>query len=563
MKGNTDMVNIYLFRQGHQESAAGLPHSLSTRGVLCMIRVASYCRVSTDQEDQANSFASQQRYFREYIGRQPDWQLHEIYADEGVTGTSTRKRAAFNRMIHDAHLGRFSLILTKEVSRFSRNILDTISFTRELKALGVGVLFLNDGINTLDPDAELRLSIMGSIAQEESRKTSSRVKWGQTRRMEQGVVFGRSMLGYDVKDGCMTVNPAGAEIVRRIFHQYGVEKKGVSVIARELREQGIRTYSGGVKWSASQIVKMLKNEKYAGDLVQKKTITPDYLSHDKKYNHGEEQLVVIPNHHEPIVDRTLWELVQSELKQRNRRGEYGEGHSRRYVFSGKIQCGECGASFVSRTKKRADGTPSRRWGCYTAATEGRRRQDAQGNAIGCAVGRQLRDERAMEMLQTVLRSLPMDTEQMIHRVTALVIEAASVGEQAAADSTDRLESEREKLTAKKEAALDAFVSHSLTAEEMRLLNDRYDRELKVVQERLDAVRGRQSAAWDAVGQAERVRQQVTDIITCAEQSELFCKNLLDKMVVYGDGRVEISLNGLSRKWIFVQRKPAQKTKPPF
>ena len=167
-----------------------------------MIMLASYCRVSTDKDDQANSFESQRRYFREYIARQPDWELYKVYADEGITGTSTKKRVQFNQMIHDAHKGKFKLIITKEVSRFSRNILDTIAFTRELKALGVGVLFMNDGINTLDPDSELCLSIMGSIAQEESRKTSARVKWGQTRQMERGVVFGKSMLGYDVKVGC-------------------------------------------------------------------------------------------------------------------------------------------------------------------------------------------------------------------------------------------------------------------------------------------------------------------------------------------------------------------------
>ena len=199
-----------------------------------MIRAAAYCRVSTDREDQANSFESQQRYFREYIGGRPDWELYRIYADEGVTGTSTRKRTAFNQMLRDARAGAFQLILTKEVSRFSRNILDTVACTRELRTLGVGVLFLNDGISTLEPDAELRLSILGSIAQEESRRTSSRVKWGQTRRMEQGVVFGRSLLGYTVKDGNLTVNPEEAELVRLIFHKYGVEKKGTTVIAREL-----------------------------------------------------------------------------------------------------------------------------------------------------------------------------------------------------------------------------------------------------------------------------------------------------------------------------------------
>ena len=188
-----------------------------------MIKVASYCRVSTDSEDQANSFESQQRYFREYITRHPDWELYEIYADEGTTGTSTKKRTQFNRMINDAYCGKFNIIITKEVSRFSRNLLDTIAYTIELKALGIGVIFMNDGFTSLDPDAELRLSIMGSIAQEESRKTSSRVKWGQSRQMEKGVVFGTSMLGYDVRDGKLTINPEGAEIVRMIFHKYGVE----------------------------------------------------------------------------------------------------------------------------------------------------------------------------------------------------------------------------------------------------------------------------------------------------------------------------------------------------
>ena len=183
-------------------------------------RVAAYCRVSTDNEDQANSFESQQRYFRQYIQHHPDWELFEIFADEGLSGTTTRKRKAFNRMIACAKNGELDLIITKEISRFARNTLDSISYTRELKQLGVGVIFMSDNINTLDGDAELRLAIMSSIAQEESRRTSERVKWGQRRQMEQGVVFGRSMLGYDVKNGQMTINAEGAEVVRLIFHKF-------------------------------------------------------------------------------------------------------------------------------------------------------------------------------------------------------------------------------------------------------------------------------------------------------------------------------------------------------
>ena len=515
------------------------------------MKVASYCRVSTDREDQANSFESQRRYFKEHIDRQPDWELYQIYADEGITGTSTKKRAAFNRMIADAHMGKFQLILTKEVSRFSRNILDTISYTRELKALGVGVMFMNDGINSLEPDAELRLSIMGSMAQEESRKTSSRVKWGQTRRMEQGVVFGRSLLGYDVRDGKMTVNREGAEIVRQIFYKYGVEKKGTSVIARELREAGYKTLRGNAKWSNTYIIKVLKNEKYVGDLVQKKTITPDYLSHAKKYNHGEEELVVIRNHHEPIIDRELWDIVQSELKKRDRKGNYGGGHSNRYVFSGKIKCGECGASFVSRKKKRTDGTSCRRWGCFTAATEGNRHEDIHGNEVGCDIGKQLRDALAMDILKQSLASLQMDVNGIIQNVADIAMEAIQAGEGQGTDRPEALEYQIEQLTKKKADVLDAFFSRQITEGEMKLVNQRYDFELDALRLRLEAVRSKGAAAYETEVLREDVQKKITAIVGGETDSETFYKNLLDRMVVHKDKRVEVYLNLLPQKWTFI------------
>ena len=392
-----------------------------------MIKVASYCRVSTDSEDQANSFESQQRYFREYIERHPDWELYEVYADEGITGTSTKKRTQFNRMINDAYLGKFKLIITKEVSRFSRNLLDTIAYTRELKSLGIGVIFMNDGFTSLDPDSELRLSIMGSIAQEESRKTSSRVKWGQTRQMERGVVFGTSLLGYDVCDGKLTINPEGAEIVRLIFQKYGIEKKGTSIIARELREAGFKTYSDNVVWSSSHIIKILHNEKYVGDLVQKKTITLDYLTHAKKYNRGEEELITIRDHHEPIIERELWDTVQEELKKRNRKNSTS-GHSNRYVFSGKMVCGECGARFVARSKTRKSGSSYMRWGCYTASTLGVKSVDVQGNLIGCDIGKTIRDDLAMEALTKAIKSIPVDWGWIIQNLTNIVNAAVSASD---------------------------------------------------------------------------------------------------------------------------------------
>ena len=516
-----------------------------------MMKAASYCRVSTDRDDQANSFESQQRYFKEYIDRQPDWELYQVYADEGITGTSTKKRAAFNRMIADAHMGKFQIILTKEVSRFSRNILDTISYTRELKALGVGVVFMNDGISTLEPDAELRLSIMGSIAQEESRKTSSRVKWGQTRRMEQGVVFGRSLLGYDVKDGKMTVNPEGAKIIRQIFYKYGMEKKGTSVIARELREAGYKSLTGNTKWSNTYIIKVLKNEKYVGDLVQKKTITPDYLSHTKKYNRGEEEMVIIRDHHEPIIDRELWDIVQSEMKKRDRKGDYDGGHSNRYVFSGKIKCGECGASFVSRKKKRKDGTSYKRWGCFTATTEGNRHQDVQGNEVGCDIGKMLRDELAMDILKQSLASLQMDVDGIIQNVTDIAMEAIRAGEEQVTDRPETLEHQIEQLNKKKADVLDAFFSQQITKDEMKLVNERYDAELDALQVRLEAARSKEEIVCETEILRKDVKKKITAIVSGETDSEVFYKSLLDHMVVYKDKKVEVYLNLLPQKWVFV------------
>jgi DNA invertase Pin-like site-specific DNA recombinase len=277
-----------------------------------MKRVAAYCRVSTDKTDQIGSFESQKRYFREYIEQNADLELYRIYADEGITGTNVKNRVSFKNMIEDAKNGKFDLILTKEISRFARNLLDSIYYTRELKRYGVSVFFINDRIDTMEPDAELRLAILATIAQEESRRTSERVKWGQTRRMEAGIVFGRSMLGYDVKNGEMTVNEEGAEIVRAIFRMYTEDKMGFAAIARALDENGIPPMRAQ-KWNGTVVMRILKNEIYVGDLLQKKTYTPDYLSHEKKYNRGAEEMIVIRDHHTPIIPREVFEKAAMML----------------------------------------------------------------------------------------------------------------------------------------------------------------------------------------------------------------------------------------------------------
>ncbi len=508
-----------------------------------MIQVAAYCRVSTDKEDQANSFDSQQNYFKEYISKNPDWNLYEIYADEGISGTSTRKRRQFNRMIRDAHEGRFQLILTKEVSRFSRNIVDTLSYTRELKRIGVAVEFVTDNINTMDGDGELRLSIMATLAQDESRKTSNRVVWGQTRQMERGVVFGRSMLGYEVTDGKLTLEPNSAEVVRLIFQKYAVEQVGTSEIARFLTREGYRTYRGSTKWKASAVLKILKNEKYVGDLVQKKTYTPDYLTHEKRTNRGEVPLICLENHHEPIISREIWNLAQERMQKNNKHTEGDGGHSNRYVFSGKIKCAVCGASFVGRMRVLKDGSKVRRWSCGTATTEGR---------AGCTIGKLVRDDDAMHMLKTAVQSLSVDTSEIIHNVTTLVLEAIRATQAIVDDKPDQLQFELERIQQKIEAVLDSYFSGDISKDDMLAMKTRYESQSRSLKKRIEDAE-KQKALGNVVDSLrETIQSEVAALLCFDKESEVLCKTLLQDLTVFPDRHMELRLNDLPQVFYFTE-----------
>ncbi len=520
------------------------------------MKVAAYCRVSTDKEDQANSFENQQRYFREYINHQPDWELYEIYADEGITGTNTKKRAAFNRMIDDARQHRFDLIVTKEISRFARNTLDSLAYTRELKRMGIGVFFLNDSINTLNEDSEMLLTIKSTLAQEESRSTSTRVKWGQTRRMEQGVVFGRSLLGYDVQNGKITVNQQGAEIVRMIFHKYVYERKGTTVIARELQEAGCKTLTGSTNWRNTVILKILRNEKYCGDLKQKKTITPDYLTHQKKYNRGEEKFIFLRDHHEPIIEREVWNEAQREISRRNIDGKYSTGHGNRYPLSGKIKCGKCGQSFVSRTRRRKDGIRYRTWRCSTAASEGRCHVNSSGSLSGCDVSYQLRDEVGIEMVQKSVNMLKLDTDSVIRSITRIVLESILLSRNGSQLRIKQLKKERNQIEAKKKSTLDAFFSNHISREDMQLMNVEYEQHIAALTNAITAAESQEHLPCETAELEKDIQAKVTGIVSGANTSGALCGNLLDHMTAYPDRRIEVYLKQFPAKWIFILKSPA-------
>ncbi len=522
-----------------------------------MKRVAAYCRVSTDREDQANSFESQQRYFRECIDRNPEWSLQEIYADEGISGTSTKKRTQFNRMIRAAREGKIDLIITKEVSRFARNTVDTLEYTRDLRKRGIGVLFLNDNINTLDADGELRLTIMSSIAQNESRMTSNRVKWGQKRCMEQGVVFGGSLLGYDVVKGKMRIDPEGAKTVRLIFHKYLNEHKGSSVIARELRAEGIPSSRGNLNWTAPTVLKILKNEKYCGDLIQQKTYTPDYLSHEKKYNKGQEEFVILRDHHEPIIDRVSWEAVQREMARRNRGNTQSLGHGNRYPLSGKIKCSHCGSSFLSRKKKTKSGKTYKVWRCGKATIEGKLHTDAQGTSMGCDVGRQIREDVAMDMLKRSVQAVQVDSDGIIRSLTRIVEDVLKERRDGGSAEKRRLERELEGENEKKQRALEEFFNRTISKADFQFMNHRCDARIAQINDQITAVQKRQTLDTQSIGAKKDIRAAIRSIMSGETAPDDFYGHLLRHMTVYSDGKVEVALNFLPARWVYVLDGPTE------
>lgn len=310
-------------------------------------KVAAYARVSTDHEEQQTSYEAQVDYYTNYIRANADWEFVAVYADEGVTGCNTKKRSGFNQMVADALVGKIDLIITKSVSRFARNTVDSLTTIRTLKEHGVEVYFEKESIWTFDGRGELLISIMSSIAQEESRSISENCIWGQRKRFADGKVsvpFGR-FLGYDRgKDGNLVVNEKEAVIVRRI---YGLFLQGHSpyAIAKKLTAEGIPTPGGKEKWSGSTVRSILTNEKYKGDALLQKVYTVDFLSKKKVKNDGQVPQYYVEDNHPAIIEPAVFDKVQIIMAARQ------PGKNRRSCaspFSSRIKCGECGSWYGAK-----------------------------------------------------------------------------------------------------------------------------------------------------------------------------------------------------------------------
>ena len=344
------------------------------------LRVAAYCRVSTELEEQQNSYQVQIAYYTDLINKKKEWTLAGIFADEGISGTQTKKRTEFNRMIRMCRNKKIDLVITKSISRFARNTVDCLEYVRQLKDLGIGVIFEKENINTLTMTSEFMIALYGSFAQAESESISKNVSWGKEKAYREGKVQFqyKHLLGYKKgADGKPEIIPEEAETVKLIYTMFldGHSMKNIALI---LHVKGKHTKTGSTEWRTNTITRILQNEKYVGDAILQKTFTSDCLTHKVVKNHGERPMYLVTNHHDPIIDRDTYNRVQQELARRNSKRKISDKtvteqgkYSSKYALSELLICGHCGTPY-RRTTWAARGKKQIVWRCLSRLEHGKK-----------------------------------------------------------------------------------------------------------------------------------------------------------------------------------------------
>lgn len=456
------------------------------------IRVAAYCRVSTDSEDQLNSYKSQVMYYSDLIKKNKEWELADIYADEAITGTQVTKREDFQRMINDCVNGQVDMVITKSISRFARNTLDTLKYVRLLKEHNIAVYFEDEKINTLTMDGELLLVVLSSVAQQEVENISDNVKKGLKMKMKRGELVGfQGCLGYDydASDKSIHVNKEEAEIVKHIFQMY-VEGNGATLIKNELNNLGYKTKKGN-QWTQSTVIGIIKNEKYKGDILLGKTFTVDPISKRRLDNLGEEDQFYIKDHHEPIISEEMFDKAQEIL---NRRGKNRsrmvatpgkrEKFSRQYAFSCMLECGFCGSNLSRRSWHSSSVHQKTIWQCVTGTKKGKQYcPDSKG------IPEKVIEEAFIESYRLLCGDNRDVLDEFIQRVEL------TLGESNIEKSISKIDKEIEALVTKKKKLLDmrldeqidkivyADKMEELEKKQKKLMDDRVEFQLQADNEK--------------------------------------------------------------------------------
>ena len=451
-------------------------------------RVAAYARVSTEQEAQQNSYEAQISFYTDYIKNNPDWEFVKVYADEGISGTSYKKRDGFNRMVKDAEEGKIDLILTKSISRFARNTVDSLTITRRLKSVGVEVYFEKENISSMDAQAELIFTIMSSVAQEESRSISENVRWGHQRSMEAGKISlaWSNFLGYEKgPDGLPHIVEEEAELVRKIYRLF-LEGKSINCIAEQLTREGYKTPMKATKWCVSTVRSILSNEKYKGDARLQKTYTVDFLTKEVRVNNGERKQWYIHDSHDAIVSPETYELVQQELKRRA--GKHGRFYDS--PFTGKIKCGDCGAYYGHRVWDSNNQYRKNIWLC----------NDKYKNGTVCRPPR-IMDEEIIQAFLIAVNRLPKDRKMYCdnyeHEFLPLIGDTA--------DLEKKLDALTEELNNKIAQIERLVLENAQKAQDQEVFSAKFDSLNQSIEQKKALIQSLQQEISDALARRENAR----------------------------------------------------------
>lgn len=488
------------------------------------LRVTDYARVSTNTHEQKKSLQNQVEHFEQYIKENPNWTYVDGYVDDGITGTSDIKRDNFMKMIEDARRGKFDLIVTKEISRFSRNTLDSIKYTRELLSYGVSVLFVNDNINTAMPDSELRLTIMASMAQDEIRRLSERVKFGMNQAIERGEILGNNLLyGYkkNKDNGGLNIIKEEAKIVRKIYELYAIEELSLSKIVKALNSEGLKTCRGK-KWCISTISRMIENPKYKGYYCARKSETVDYMTKKIKYfKKGDWIIYENKTRIPPIIDENLWNRANTRLLKRkkafSKRKEEKTIYKNRYLYSAKIYCAKHNTVFHRREfrKNKKDIT----WVCSEYLKKGKTTCDSPN----------IRESELDAILKDLISKLQIESNEVIDTLMNYYKHL----EINTGIDEEILSRERKinNLYAKKDKLLELSLQGSLSNTEFSERNNFFNERIKVLDNELNKLKNEKNNLKGTTGKTKELTNILKQKVNTKSTIDKIISSLLEQIVV--------------------------------
>jgi len=486
------------------------------------LRVTFYARVSTDQDEQLNSLENQVQYYTELIRNKKNWTFVPGYIDEGISGTSTRKRDDFNRMIRDAKAGLFDFIITKEISRFSRSTMDSIKYTQELLEHNVGVFFQNDNINTLDTDSEFRLVIMAGVAQDEVRKLSERLKFGFRQAIKNGHVLGNDKLyGYDKKDCVLTINEEEAKIVQIIFDLYANKRYGTRKISQELLKMRYTSREGNA-FNVLTIRHMLENPKYKGWYCGNKTQNIDYRTKKKAFL-DESEWVMYPDPSIPaIVSEELWDRANALYKERRNEmmtHSSGASYHNRYPYSTKIICEEHGTTFHRQVLTSAKGSKEV-WLCKVYRQQGK---------AACSAP-QIRSSELDQIMAEIFTQMMKDKDAIIDSLVTVLTHVPKEVDYARLQS--HVEGEIAATKQKKDRLLDLHIAGAITIDEFKERNDALNVQLKNQESQLAAIQQEQAKVGSQDLDIDAIRRELDKELSFTDGiNTALVATILDKIIV--------------------------------